>query len=115
MTTDPWQHMLLAIEPTYFKWKDVMEHGPRIAIEIKTLSQVTWKLQMHIVERWPSDTGVADMFTDGSGKLDERCKWASEQLESWPNCKRVAWDRWEFKHLHDAQKFKTLFMLKWDQ
>lgn len=115
MTTDPWEHILLSIEPTYFKWKDIMERGPRIAIEIKPLSQVTWKLQMHIVERWPSDVNMAAMFHDSSNKLDERCNWASEQLESWPDCKRVAWDRWEFKHLHDAQKFKTLFTLKWAQ
>ena len=114
MTTDPWEHMLLAIEPTYFKWKDIMERGPKISIEIKTLSNITWKLQMHIVERWPNDASVTMRFGD-SNKLDEQCMWATDQLESWSDCKRVAWDRWEFKHLRDVQKFKTLFMLKWAQ
>jgi hypothetical protein len=103
VTTDPWQAMLLAIEPAYLQWKDEMELGPKFTIETKILSNVTWLCQIRIKEEWDLD----------SLKLNEVIEWTTEQLAAWPNCKRTSWDRWEFKNLRDSQKFKTLFILKW--
>ena len=88
-----------------------MERGPNICIDIR--GNVNQRSLMHIVERWPNDESVTTMSI--GIKLDERVEWACEQLVSWPDCYQVAWDRWEFEHRRDAEKFKTLFMLKWDQ
>ena len=103
MITDPWQHMLLAIEPAYETYKSEMELGPKYSIETTILSNVTWLCQIRIKEDWNLDTL----------ELIEVIDWATEQLDTWPNCKRTAWDRWEFKNLRDSQKFKTLFLLTW--
>lgn len=46
-------------------------------------------------------------------KLDTCCIWAENQLEDWPECNRVSWDMWDFKHQKDAEKFITMFYLKW--
>lgn len=103
MTTDPWQAMLLAIEPAYLQWKDEMELGPKYSIETYTLSNVTWLYQIRVKDELNLDMSA----------LNEVIDWATDQLELWPNCRRTAWDRWEFKNLRDSQKFKTLFILKW--
>ena len=103
MITDPWQHMLLAIEPAYETYKAEMELGPKYSIETYILSNVTWLCQIRIRDELNLDISA----------LNEVIDWATEQLETWPNCRRTAWDRWDFKKLSDSQKFKTLFLLKW--
>jgi hypothetical protein len=50
-----------------------------------------------------------------SRKLDECVKWVEEKLKDWPNCNRMAWDMWDFKHRKDAEKFITIFHLSWEQ
>ena len=47
--------------------------------------------------------------------LDDCVDWAAERLKDWPNCKRMAWDMWDFKHRKDAEKFITIFHLSWAQ
>jgi hypothetical protein len=101
MTTDPWQHMLLAIEPAYKQYKAIVERGPKYIIDFSLVGDNQWQIRI----REENDLG----------NIDERCEWAAEQLSTWPNCRRVAWDRWRFKHRRDAEKFKTLFTLKWAQ
>ena len=108
MITDPWQHMLLAIEPAYETYKAEMELGPKYSIETKILSNVTWLCQIRIRDEWELDPWNIDPL-----QVNEVIDWTTEQLASWPDCKRTAWDRWEFKKLSDSQKFKTLFLLKW--
>ena len=103
MITDPWQHMLLAIEPAYETYKAEMELGPKYSIETKILSGVTWLCQIRITDELNLDMSA----------LNDVIDWTTEQLASWPDCKRTAWDRWDFKKLSDSQKFKTLFLLKW--
>jgi hypothetical protein len=46
-------------------------------------------------------------------KLDNCCIWAENQLKNWPDCNRKAWDMWDFKHQKDAEKFITMFYLRW--
>lgn len=47
--------------------------------------------------------------------LDHCVKLVEEKLKDWPNCNRMAWDMWDFKHRRDAEKFITLFYLLWEQ
>ena len=101
--SDAWQHMLLAIEPAYDTYKAEMELGPKYSIETYIRSNVTWLCQIRIRDELNLDISA----------LNEVIDWATEQLDTWPNCRRTAWDRWDFKNPCDAQKFKTLFTLKW--
>lgn len=48
-------------------------------------------------------------------KLDRCIEWVSDQLVDWADCRRIAWDMWNFKHRRDAEKFITLFHLSWQQ
>ena len=68
---------------------------------------------VHINERWPTvdDAGSYIPNTALHGKIVE---WATPQLESWPNCKRMAYDMWYFERRQDAEKFITLYHLKWE-
>ena len=50
-----------------------------------------------------------------SRDLDRCVKWIEEKLENHPDCRRMAWDMWDFKHRKDAEKFITLFHLSWVQ
>ena len=104
MTVDPWLHMLQQIEPAYFRYKDIMVRGPNFKVELSRLSNNKYEILIREVH------GLVEF-----GDLDEKCVWAADQLESWPDCRRVAWDRWQFKYRKDAAKFKTLFTLKWAQ
>ena len=106
MIVDPWLHMLQRIEPEYSKYRDIMIYGrTNFKVELSRLSNNKYEIRIH------EEHGVVFEF----GDLDEKCVWAANQLESWPDCRRVAWDRWQFKHHKDATKFKTLFTLKWAQ
>jgi len=105
MTTDPWQHMLQQLEPKYNNWKYLLEKDSVFVVSIhKTpnFGKLGWSIR--ITEQ--------NGFTYPEG-LDECVEWATEQLASWPDCKRKSWDMWDFKHRRDAEKFKTLFTLKW--
>ena len=105
MISDPWLHMLQRIEPEYNKYKDIMIYGrPNFKVELSRLSNNKYQILIREIH------GLVEF-----GDLDEKCVWAADQLESWPDCCRVAWDRWQFKHRKDALKFRTLFTLKWAQ
>ena len=49
-----------------------------------------------------------------SMSLDKCVIWTEEKLQDWPECVRMAWDMWDFKHREDAEKFITLFHLSWE-
>ena len=102
MTADPWIHMLQQLEPAYDKYKDIAEYGqPKFMIDL--IPDIKGKFQILIYDDWNLD----------SKEFDESIFWATEQLATWPNCRRIAFDRWQFKRRKDAEKFKTLFILKW--
>jgi hypothetical protein len=107
MTIDPWQHMLEQIQPTYKHWRDLLEEGPVFVVNIhKTpnFGKLGWRIR--ITEQ--------NGFSYHEG-FDECIEWATVQLALWPDCKRKSWDMWDFKHRRDAEKFRTLFTLKWAQ
>lgn len=50
-----------------------------------------------------------------TNKLDRCIDWVNTQLVDWTDCKRTAWDMWDFKNRKDAEKFITIFHLSWAQ
>lgn len=45
--------------------------------------------------------------------LDECITWCIHTLEPWKGVNRTSYDMWYFDRHEDAQKFITLFSLKW--
>ena len=109
MIADPWLHMIQQFEPVYDKLKRIMEEGPNFKVELNRLGDNKYQILIREVHTWHT-IGLVEF-----GDLDEKCVWAADQLELWPDCRRVAWDMWQFKYRKDAAKFKTLFTLKWAQ
>ena len=91
---------LVNLQSVMFQWQD------RDLMIKPTLRQLTgtysWRLQL--VEL-TEDNSYHTM------KLDKCVEWVNTQLKMWPNCVRMAWDMWDFKHQEDAEKFITLFHL----
>jgi len=112
MTVDPWQHMLLAIEPAYDTYKMVLEYGPKY-VPILTYIDNKGVWEIRIQEQWPD--GIDYGTTESGTALDTRCTWCESQLRSWPDVSRWSWQQWHFKSKKDAEKFRTLFTLKWAQ
>ena len=111
MTTDPWQHMLLAIEPAYDSYKAAMERGPRYVPLLHQGASTLHPWELEIDEQWPDGVNYGTMESDTELRL--RCAWCEDQLDTWPDV--IQWDptRWLFKNRHDAEKFITLYYLKW--
>ena len=50
---------------------------------------------------------------DGSGLFDRSIEWAEAQLRERDDVSRKSYDVWYFYNEQEAEKFKTLFVLKW--
>jgi hypothetical protein len=107
---DPWGHTLSMLEPDIDVLKDFTDRGPQIKPKLKLVHR-TWVMEIKI------DWGMFDDFGNpwGTLNLDHRVIWAAAQLETWDNVSRQAWDMWHFKHKRDAEKFITLYNLKWTE
>jgi hypothetical protein len=107
--TDPWTHIIEQIEPLYFEWKHQLEQGPKIHAELSRRGR-DWCITLKEPSEYPD---IDSLLWVNPGRLDERVEWATEQLKSWPMVKRMAHDMWFFKRKVDAEKFQTLYNLKW--
>lgn len=106
---DPWLSVIRDLVPDYDKLKDIMDHGHKIIPEldrIRTGWRVTLKEQFDKSE---------DHYVMEYDNLDVRVEWACEQLQTWADAQRTAWDMWVFKNKSDAEKFITLYYLSWDK
>jgi hypothetical protein len=108
MVTDPWVHMLQQIQPAYIELKDILENGPKIFVDLSRRGK-WWCIQLQ--EDLPEPEWYPTV--PNIGKLDERVNWVLGQLSTWADVKRMAHDMWYFKHKHDAEKFQTLYNLRW--
>lgn len=107
MINDPWQHMLVNLEPMYAELKDDMEHGQVIKATV-SLSGSQWVLSIN--EKWGTVDDAGNHFN--TAELDDRIIWATKELEKW-DCCRKSWNMWHFKFKYDADKFITLYNLIW--
>lgn len=114
MITDPWQHILHSIQPAYTEFKDMLSRGPQYVPVLTRVSNLVdnspWKLE--IEEQWPDGIPYG---TDASGlELVLRRKWCQEQLLAWEQVSQLTNPHsWYFNYRHDAEKFITLYYLKW--
>jgi hypothetical protein len=112
MTADPWIGFIAQMVPEYEDLKYMVENGPRISAVLRT---VNLHSRVRIEEDWnstPADQQHQYYTTDYSN-LDSRCEWAAEQLSTWKYVTRLSHQEWKFKKPFDAEKFITLFNLRW--
>jgi hypothetical protein len=107
-----WMHMLMQIRPDYEKLKEAVDKGPIIKPMLE-LSNRRWTLTLH--EVWSYDSSGSYKLTESSIVLDDIIEWTEKELTKWKDCRRTAWDMWQFKHKRDAEKFITLFHITWVQ
>lgn len=105
--SDTWAELLRQAEPNYDTLKDIMYNGPKIVARMRTFNN---KWRVRVEEDW----GVAEQpDRNGNSKLDIRCEWACEQLASWQSVNRMSYQEWMFPDRARAEKFLTLYNLKW--
>ncbi len=106
--SDTWAEMLRQVEPDYDNLKEIMDNGPKIVARMRTFNK---KWRVRIEEDW----GIADQPDTNSSetKLDKRCNWAAEQLINWKFVGRISYQEWMFLNRAQAEKFLTLYNLKW--
>lgn len=106
---DTWTHALTAFMPDYDRLLQAMNDGPKVRCDLTYLDKLT---MLQISEYWDDGIETYDVSED-SIMYDDYIEWAEQQLSTWKNVKRMAWDQWYFTSRQDAEKFITLFNLKW--
>jgi hypothetical protein len=96
------------LQAVMFKWKD---QNSVIKPTLHRRASECYRLQL--IEDFDSVDDASNSMP--SRDFDDCVKWVESQLKDRPDCKRMAWDMWDFKHRRDAEKFITLFHLLWEQ
>jgi len=110
-----WIHLLEQAYPDYNDLKHSMEKGPIIKPILKKIKN-HWTLTLE--EEWYHDAGgsyTMSTMDTGSIMLDTIVEWTEKELTKWKDCRRTAWDMWQFKSKREAEKFITLFHITWAQ
>lgn len=105
---NPWEAILAQLEPMYEDLKARMNRGQEICADLSQRGR-EWCI---VLQEQPLAHGNIPDWAD-SGNLDERVNWSIDQLQEWPGVRRMAYDMWHFKRKRDAEKFQTLYNLKW--
>lgn len=107
--SDNWTDVLRQLQPDYDVLQDVLDNGLKIRAR---MHRVNFAWRVRIEEDWDHSDGEL-YYTADDGKLDSRCEWAAEQLNSWKTATRLSHQEWKFLRRKDAEKFITLYSLKW--
>jgi len=109
MNADRWIKILKAIEPDIVKLTQTMNYDIQVNISPLEDEGVIYHIlcisESHDMRDWAW----------ALPKLEESIEWAQEQLKTWKDCSQVEHNSWGFINKKDAEKFKTLFTLKWTQ
>lgn len=112
MTTDQWVSFIEQAIPEYIHLKSLVTTGPavRASLEKKNL---LWHVRIH--EDWSNTPEELQYqyYTLDDNKWQERIDWADEQLKNWKFVKKVDSYIWAFGSKTSAEKFITLYNLRW--
>ena len=108
--SDTWADMLRQVEPDYDNLKEIMDNGPKIVAVMRTFNN---KWRVRIEEEWSRNGD--QYYTADYDNLDQHCEWATKQLENWESANRISYQEWIFSNRTQAEKFLTLFNLRWAQ
>ena len=92
------------LQAVMFQWKDQLSV---IKPKLHLRESKWWRVQL--VEESDDDSIWS------TKKLDDSVLWTLDKLKDWPDCKRMSFDMWDFKHRRDAEKFIILFHLSWEK
>lgn len=87
-----------------------MEEGSKVRPTLKKFGKI-WRISVEEVH--PDDIILTYGTTIDPDVLNEAIDWTTDQLASWPNVRRMSWQDWDFKFRSDAEKFITMYYLKW--
>ena len=110
MNPDAWLHTLQSIDPSYFKWKDLVENGPKVRARLHRVN-LGWRVR--IEEDWSIGDVGDQYYTADYSNLDKRCEWAEGQLKNWKSATRLSHQEWKFSDRKQAEKFLIMFNLVW--
>lgn len=108
---DPWHHILNSLGPDYEKCFNAVMKGPQYQCTLVKKGRYT---VLSLRECWEIDNAFHDTI-DKHKEYDDYVNWTDEQLSTWKDVRRMAWDQWYFNRRQDAEKFITLFNLRWSQ
>jgi hypothetical protein len=95
----------MTLDQIVAKWtRDRLEQA-KLSIDIARKNR-KWALMVEEIHSDPGNYGSSTKFT-------EAINWSVTALNEWPNCVRMSYDTWYFKTRYEAEKFSTLFNLKW--
>ena len=106
---DPFVHTLQQLQPAYFRWKEVLDNGPKVKARLRHVN-LAWRVR--IEEDWYESDGE-QYYTADYSNLDSRCEWAAKQLKDWKTVTRLSWQEWKFTSRKEAEKFTILYNLVW--
>jgi len=106
---DTWTHIVAALSPNYDSLKRMLDQGPTIKCTLSRKGKIT---VLRLVEQWEDD-GHQIIIEENTKNFDDYVHYIEEELVSWPNVRRMAWDKWYFTSYKNAEKFLILFNLKW--
>jgi hypothetical protein len=104
-----WELMLTDLVPDYDDLVEVMQLGPSINF---TLTSVNNEWELSFNENWGDINDAGIHFN--SENFYDRINWSVIELEKW-KCRQTWWNTWNFKSRREAEKFITIFKLKWTQ
>ncbi len=88
----------------------MLEDGPKVKA---VLEHKNFKWHVKIVEDW-GDSSIGHMYYTASYVNRDICvDWTTDQLSRQKFVNRVSFDQWVFLRKRDAEKFITLFNLRW--
>lgn len=108
MIATPWQQILKTLEPDIDNLTAIMNAGPKV---FPSMTQKGRKWLVRLKEGWDKLYDLQPLVNEDC--LGEVVDWSTDQLKSWQDVRRTSYDTWEFKRKRDAEKFQTLFNLKW--
>jgi len=104
-----WTHIVKALSSDYDSLKNILEQGPILRCILGKKGKETI---LTIVETY-KESSVEVIQEYNTLNFDKCIDWANEQLEPWNNVRRMSYNQWYFKRKKDAEKFITLFTVKW--
>lgn len=104
-----WTHIIQAFNPDYDELRNLLTRGPIIRCELSKKGRET---RLLLVEHYEHNNEILDV-DQHTVRFDDIVFNVQEELKNWTNVRRMAWDQWNFKYKKDAEKFVTLFNLKW--
>lgn len=107
-----WISIVTSIEPNYHHYAKMLEEGPKVKA---VLEYNNYKWRIHVQEDW-GDVNIGHMYYTASYINRDICvDWTAEQLSNQKFVTRVSYDQWDFQSKRAAEKFITMFNLRWAQ